>query len=322
MSKPKPTKRIMHSFNLAEISAVDKPAQEGAVAVLIKRADDAAVDTSVAHAHPSAIIAKDGYTFTVGMTTAEEGHQHIVQMVDGVSSGYTDCAKIEGVTVGELERHASYHSHPWVKTGELVTIGESDGHTHLLMAASEVAAAATTTTEEDMTTKAQEQEVVKADDAVVYTTADGCQIRKSHGDVALAQAKRNDELAKQVGDMVKAAEITKAEIRKADLCKRAVALFKNLPGTEAQQGEMLGAIEAITDEETRKAALAMVVAGNLAMAGAYKRSGSNDPVTDAPKEAYQKGLEAFAKAEGKLPGQVIVKFNQTKEGAELYSATR
>jgi hypothetical protein len=313
MSKPKPTKRIMHSFKLAEISAVDKPAQEGAVAVLIKSATEQVTIEQMP-------IAKDGYVFTPVMTTATEGHSHIIQIHDDCSSGYTDGAAVAGAT----DQYGSqiYHSHPWLKTDAGIVIGESQGHTHLIEAVSDVAAVATTTTEEDMTTKAQEVTKSEADDAVVYTTADGCQIRKSHGDVALAQAKRNDELAKQVGDMVKEAAITKAEIRKADLCKRAVALFNNLPGTEAQQGEMLGAIEAITDEETRKAALAMVVAGNAAIAGAFKRSGSNDPVTDAPKEAYQKGLEAFAKAEGKLPGQVIVKFNQTKEGAELYSATR
>lgn len=307
MSKPKPIKRIMHSFKLAEISAVDKPAQEGAVAVLIKSATDKPVTTE------QMPVAKDGYMFTPVMTTATEGHSHIIQIHDDCSSGYTDGAAITGAT----DQYGSqvYHSHPWLKTDAGIVIGESQGHTHLIEAVSDVAAVATTTTEEDMTTKVQEVTKSEADDAVVYTTADGCQIRKSHGDVALS-------LAKQVDDMAKKQAESETKIRKADLCKRAVALFKNLPGTEAQQGEMLGAIEAITDEETRKAALAMVVAGNAAMAGAFKRSGTNDAVTDAPGEAYQKGLEAFAKSVGKLPGNAMIEFHKTKDGAAMYAATK
>lgn len=306
-------KRIMRTFKLKEISMVDKPAQEGAVAVMIKR------DPSTPHEHPNA-VAKDGYVFTPMMTTAEEGHQHIVCVPDDQSSGYTDAA-----CKSEDNPNGYYHSHPWIKADGVIAIGEADGHSHQMMAAADVAAAATTTTEEDMTTTAKAAEVQKsdADDAVVYTTTDGAEIRKSHGDVALALAKRSDEQSKQLADMAKRQAESDAKIRKADLTKRAGDLFKNLPGTADDHGVMLGALEAIEDEAVRKSAIAAVKAGSDAMASAFKRAGSNDPtiMTD-PVRNYQEGLAKFAKEQGKLPGQVQLEFHKTKEGADLFGATK
>ena len=301
----KPTKRIMHSFKLAEISAVDKPAQEGAVAVLIKSATEQVTAVQMP-------VAKDGYMFTPVMTTATEGHSHIIQIHDDCSSGYTDGAAITGAT----DQYGSqvYLSHPWLKTDTGIVIGESQGHTHLIEAVSDVAAVATTTTEEDMTTKAQEVTKSEADDAVVYTTADGAVFHKSDDPRLVAMAKTNDDLTKRAAD-------AEAKFRKADLMKRGVELMPNLPGTDEFKGVLLGAIEQISDEEMRKQAYASLKAGSHAMEAAFKRSGTNDAETDA-NAAYLTALNKFASAQGKLPGVAMIDFNKTTEGAELYQAAR
>lgn len=304
-------KRIMRTFKLKEISMVDKPAQEGALAVLIKR------DPSTPHEHPNA-VAKDGYVFTPMMTTAEEGHQHIVCVPDDQSSGYTDAA-----CKSEDNPNGYYHSHPWIKADGVIAIGEADGHSHQMMAAADVAAAATTTTEEDMTTTAKAAEVQKSevDDVVVYTTTDGAEIRKSHGDVALALAKRSDEQSKQLADMAKRQAESDAKIRKADLTKRAGDLFKNLPGTADDHGTMLGALEAIEDEAVRKSAIAAVKAGSDAMASAFKRAGSNDAESNGTtRQVFESELKKFAVEKGMSTLQATPIFIKTSHGEGLYRA--
>jgi hypothetical protein len=96
---PEGKRRHMTKFRLDEISAVDFPAQIHARAVLMKRA-----------------IKK-----SMALTTAEDGHTHLIDTVDydgrevraGMSSWVND------------------HSHPWImELNGSITIGEAEGHTH------------------------------------------------------------------------------------------------------------------------------------------------------------------------------------------------
>lgn len=297
-------KRIMRTFKLKEISMVDKPAQEGAVVVMIKR------EPSTPHEHPNAVT-KDGYVFTPMMTTAEEGHQHIVCVPDDQSSGYTDAA-----CKSEDNPNGYYHSHPWIKADGVIAIGEADGHSHQMMAAADVAAAATTTTEEDMTTTAKAAEVQKSevDDAVVYTAMDGSIYRKSDDSRLVAMAKSNDDLAKRAAD-------AEAKFRKADLVKRASELMPHLPGTDDAKGVLLGAIEQIADADMQKAAIAAVKAGSDALASAFKRAGSNDAETNGTtRQVFESELKKFAVEKGMSTLQATPLFIKTSHGEGLYRA--
>lgn len=297
-------KRIMRTFKLKEISMVDKPAQEGAVVVMIKR------EPSTPHEHPNAVT-KDGYVFTPMMTTAEEGHQHIVCVPDDQSSGYTDSA-----CKSEDNPNGYYHSHPWIKADGVIAIGEADGHSHQMMAAADVAAAATTTTEEDMTTTAKAAEVQKSevDDAVVYTAMDGSIYRKSDDSRLVAMAKSNDDLAKRAAD-------AEAKFRKADLVKRASELMPHLPGTDDAKGVLLGAIEQIADADMQKAAIAAVKAGSDALASAFKRAGSNDAETNGTtRQVFESELKKFAVEKGMSTLQATPLFIKTSHGEGLYRA--
>jgi hypothetical protein len=97
MSEYKPKKKIMRKFKMNEISAVDKPAQEGALAVIMKRAIKAV------------LTAPD-----------DSGHSHIVYLENNIDT--TSYNNDEG-GIG--------HSHPYVVNPDgSIRIAESDGHTH------------------------------------------------------------------------------------------------------------------------------------------------------------------------------------------------
>ena len=92
-------KRVINKFKITELSAVDKPAQEGARSVIMKREQNNAI-----------------------MTLADKsGHAHLLFEYGGIESGTTSHS---GAT------SESVHHHPFVvKNGELI-MGEANGHTH------------------------------------------------------------------------------------------------------------------------------------------------------------------------------------------------
>ena len=92
--KKKSQKRIMREFQIHEISAVDIPAQSGATLSIMKRALEKGLM----------------------MTTAVDGHQHLLNTDDGRG----------GITTWN-----DGHDHPWVLNDSgVIIIGLDDGHDH------------------------------------------------------------------------------------------------------------------------------------------------------------------------------------------------
>jgi hypothetical protein len=111
-----------------------------------------------------------------------------------------------------------------------------------------------------------------------------------------------------------------AEIRKADLIARA-DIFKSMPGTKEAHGVLLGAIEAIPDEEMRKQCIASVKAGAASLASAFATIGSVGKSAQASgTEAYQAALAKYASEQGMSKGAAMQRFNETTDGAALYKA--
>lgn len=101
--------RVMSKFRISHISAVDRPAQEGAVATIMKRDESDEFVKS-----PGAVI-----------TGSSMGHSHIFNLFG--FSGLTSMAK----TVRDDQEFGGHHSHPFVlDVNGKVTIGEADDHTH------------------------------------------------------------------------------------------------------------------------------------------------------------------------------------------------
>jgi len=97
-------KRILREFKIDEISSVDRPAQQPAVKVIMKRQD-------IEKMYENAVITDPDDT----------GHSHLL-FIEG-RAGETSYARGEGEDMG--------HDHPFmVNTDGTITIGEQLGHTH------------------------------------------------------------------------------------------------------------------------------------------------------------------------------------------------
>lgn len=115
--------------------------------------------------------------------------------------------------------------------------------------------------------QAAQMQAAQGDDPVLYTQTDGTQILKSHGPLALSQAKAIDALMNRVAK----AEATAGD---ADLRKRARDDLSKLAGTEDTHVAILKAIDGITDPAVRTAALESLRSANKAAGGAFVRVGT------------------------------------------------
>lgn len=97
-------RRRMNAFKMEEISSVDRPAQEPALALIMKRADDKPEDMEK----------------RIVLTSATEGHTHLV--------GVNGMAREFG---GGDTSFNDEHSHPFfIDDNGNIIIGEAEGHTH------------------------------------------------------------------------------------------------------------------------------------------------------------------------------------------------
>lgn len=98
-------RRIMRAFEISELSAVDKPAQEGARVAIMKR------DDGGEEAFAKALVV---------MTEPVAGHVHVIELADG-----------GGMTWASSSPGRESHSHPWIIRGDgEIVVGEAEGHTH------------------------------------------------------------------------------------------------------------------------------------------------------------------------------------------------
>lgn len=127
--------------------------------------------------------------------------------------------------------------------------------------------------------------------AVVYKADDGREFRKSDDPRLIAEVKRGDEQAR---------ELKKAREEQANeqFAKRADDEIPNLPGTRAERGAMLKALEALPADQ-KEAALKSMKAGSNALAGTFKRHGHADGSggeAGTPEQQLEKKAQEIAKA--------------------------
>lgn len=293
-------KRTLTKIRLSEISAVDRPAQ----------------------ARAEAVIAKN-----VGLTSSEDGHTHTLTLKDArgeLNSGYTS------YSYGSESPSYYGHEHQWIRTesGEIV-IGEAHGHTHTIDQISKADGHADTSEpvdrldkgkknkkddkdkrvrvakkdpedeprqpeDEPMAMTEQEQAAMKRLEDIVGLPADQRAyfdtLTKADQDAFLAtdMAKRAEqmtpayesadgtkfyksddprliEMAKKADSDSKAREAIEKRYRDSELKKRAGDLTDALPGDENVRVAIIEAVDGIEDEEVRKSALETLASKNKAM---------------------------------------------------------
>ena len=117
-------RRVMEKFRIDEISAVDRPAQESALSLILKRRDG-----SYSRRNGRKVKrAPDDIEKQAMITSMDEGHSHLViidfEMGDGARpAGDTEYARGSNDDFG--------HSHPWIMDSDgNIMIGMAQGHTH------------------------------------------------------------------------------------------------------------------------------------------------------------------------------------------------
>lgn len=298
-------RRRMTKWRLDEISAVDRPAQVGAKALLLKRRGEPGYDPK--NPDPSKRGRREIVAKRALLTTMTDGHTHLILLDPEDGTG----ARPAGETSfgGEDE-----HVHPWVMTAEgQIIIGSADGHTHepgAISTTQEMAMSSLLNKGNDMsddikkqqervekialltdvrkqhfltlegdeanafldlTTEKQDEaiaaKVAKGDEGdVIYTAADGTVYKRGDDPRLVAMAKRDDAREKEIRKL-------REENADAALLKRAETEFPNLPGQPAEKVALLKAVDAIEDEDLRKAALANIQAGDKAIKAAFATVG-------------------------------------------------
>lgn len=328
-------RRRLTKLNIDELSSVDRPAQAGALAVLMKRAADEPVAKRLR------------------LTSAVNGHSH--HFGDTGEGGYTSWQR------GDNDEHS--HDHPYVvnEDGSIV-IGEADGHTHEALDASFTKSAKPAAMTKELQKKLEDaeallksqgaeleiakqlgalsdaekafyndlsaddqtaflkmgsdersQKITKSQDAdpVEYTAKDGTEFRKSAGAVVISLAKRNDELAKQLA-------VTKASERQATFRKRADSEFGDLAGEGDVKAAIVEAVEGIADENVRKSAFETLTAANAAMTKNFEPLGASGEADSDASKQLDNLAKAYAKEKEVSFEKAYTAVLETKEGIALY----
>lgn len=154
------------------------------------------------------------------------------------------------------------------------------------------------------------QKAAEDADPVVYTTKAGIPIRKSAGEAVIAALKTADDNARDH-------ELLKAEREQDRLEKRAETELPYLPGSVQVRAQILKQIDAIEDDDLRKAAHESVKAQNAAMKLAFETKGAGGEVPGSPEDELDKMAKRIQERDGGSYHEAYAKATETPEGERL-----
>ena len=238
-------RKIMHSLVINFLSSVDSPAQEGAVATIMKRRSDEDLDRlpSPAKGEKLADFVKrfDGLTKIripnkkkrdataksvyasvakgASLTTETNGHTHIV---------VTDWGNGES-THGDTS-WVDHHTHPWLRDGDEIVIGAASGHSHGIAKSTKK----TKTPEEPNAMTDQEKK-----DAADAATALTKRAERAEATLALPTAQRAhfDSLGTADADAFLAKSADEREAFVKNLADENAVVYTDLSGNEFRKSD-------------------------------------------------------------------------------------
>jgi hypothetical protein len=354
MTASKPRKRVMRSFKLDEISAVDRPAQKPATAPIMKRdaggADQAAALLADLLADPALAKMDDGGAKSFAEIVAEKEERRKAYAVaeklwplwDAVQESIrsiacdgnlTPAGKIAAVR-GSIDQFAD------AVRGEFPELAEEIGKAFTDPALGEIIAAVRTpggdpVTKEnpmtDNTSKVAELEAqiatLKADNTTLAARAE-----KAEADLAKAEIAKTDEVLVIDGETIRKSETpagTFALLKKqakaleaAAFEKRAEAELPAMPGEPVAKGAALAALAALPEAD-RAVVETMLKAGNEALAKATREVGAGGDKTEKSELDQIDELAKKHAAENGLPyHKAYDAVLATDEGRKLYAASQ
>ncbi len=290
-------KQILHNIKINEISSVDRPAQKGAVKVLMKRdesentelkaaikkiiaGDDVAQDIRALALTKLAEVntAQGGLITEIEMTQtskAADGEAGKDKMTDDEKEKLKDKLTQKS---DELQSNLDEVTKQLDETKQLLTDAkETIAKSESMSSMNDIQKAhydalegddAKSFLEKSFDDRHQELLTLAKKDTLLYKAFDGTEYRESDGERLAKLAKQSDETNAALKKSIE-------EKQTMELTKRAEDEFSNLPGAVETHVEMLKAIDGIEDEEARGEAVKVLKAQNASMAGAFKKVGSS-----------------------------------------------
>lgn len=282
-------KKIMRSFKMNFISAVDNPAQEGAEAVLLKRhsADEPSTEDLSKSTGQEEVRGEESLeTETITKTDKEEiMSEELQKSLDSLAARLEKAEKV--AELNDVEK--AYFGSLDASSQEAFLSYDAESR-------------------EAAIEKSQEK------DPVVYRDSNGVEYHKSDDVRLINTAKRADEAIK------KAEQLTKS--RHQELLKsQAKADLEFYPGEEVVKVALLDKISEIQDDSLRNSIHDMLKSHNDTLCKAFESVGhSNVSVDQGPEAELNKLAEEIAKRDGVTFEAAYGKALETEEGASLYNS--
>jgi len=215
-------RRVLSKVRLSFISGVDRPAQEGARVMIMKRADDGPAEKKA-----TVFVTKEGdVEKRAALTSSVDGHSHLLYLDHGQGEQTSGTTSYGGDETGRS------HSHPWVMDeGGTITIGEANGHTH---AVGMISKQETETEEEGMPAEKKGNEATPSVEdriAKLEKRAERAETVAELDDVTKAYFDGLEE-KEQDAFLAKDADARKAEVEKAaEDSEEGTPVYKSADGT-------------------------------------------------------------------------------------------
>ena len=316
--KPRRRRRIMHSFKIDEISAVDRPAQEGALITIMKRLGAEYHEEKQDNVDKVLPSRRSGESEQAFVGRFLENEQARIDFPDrdqrlavalGRARGRRRTGEDDGNKSKSQKKEESSMSdeitekaynelkaenkelQSQLDTLSKVSVLTDAEKTHYNgLKEEEQTAFLEKSSEERSSILAEIEKAVQAEDPVIFKAADGTEYRKSDDPRLVTLAKTADERHEELME-------AKAKAENEALNKRAQTDLSNLPGTVEVHVELLRAVDQIADESKREEALRALKAHNAKLNKAFETYGSvSAQETVQSREDAEKKLDELAKA--------------------------
>ncbi len=306
------------SLKLDELSAVDRPAQPGALATIMKRADERdsvdlillakyVMDTDGAHSFAE-VVAENEFSqkiwpFTDALSQSIRsivgdkrliGDEREAKINESVASFLQRVREISPEVAKQLEGLVNKKDGPMPKS-----IQELE--TELATTTSKLAVATEQVTTLTARAEKAEGELATAQTELTAAKAEGGDLATIKAELATAKAdlaKATDETISVGGAEVRKSEIGENQFKVmkaladerdlAKLEKRATGDYGHVVGTSAEKAKVLKVIDGIADENTRKAATAILTSAEKMTKGAFDMIGGGGGVPPSEEQAAAK----------------------------------
>jgi len=303
--KKKSKKRVMRSFQIDEISGVDSPAQEGASALIMKRAEESDEPERLDEPEETLSDPPVGEEPKSPLESSSGGHETPVEdheMTEVTESTVTESeAVIKRVELLEKSLEASQ------AYGELTDVQKA--HHNSLDKEGQDAFMAL-----DAQGRTAEIEKAQSDNPIVYTDFEGNDFFKSDDPRTIAAVKRADAAVKVAREAEERAAVV-------ELTKRATDNLAHLPGDMALKIAVLKALDGIEDEDQRSKAHEMLRSNGDKLAEAFVEKGTSDGSVGKSDEQLEALAKKYADEHSTDLVQARVKVLETAEGNALYQQT-